>query len=130
MPNCLAPYKGPIEPNIAVGGFKGKDHKSAVALVLTFLVDNHLEEVELNPALEWEKKFIEVVRNWDENERPDFIEIAYSSERSVQDELERISTAEMSTVVISYAVMFVYIAIALGRIRSFETIMVVFLISE
>lgn len=52
------------------------------------------------------------------------MDIAYSSERSVEDELDRVSQAEISTVIISYAAMFVYIAIALGHIRSFRTLLV------
>lgn len=124
MPNCLAPYGGPVEPGVAFGGFRNDDVKTSTALVLTFLVDNHVGEKDLEPAKNWEKRFIELLKRWDENDRPEFMEAAFSSERSVQDELERVSEAEMSTVVISYGVMFIYIAIALGRIRSFRTILV------
>lgn len=55
------------------------------------------------------------MKNWDENERPDFMEIAYSAERSIEDELARSSEAEVVTVVISYCVMFIYIVLALGK---------------
>lgn len=50
--------------------------------------------------------------------------VAFSSERSLEDELERESEAEIITVVISYLVMFVYIAVALGQFRSFKTLLV------
>lgn len=56
-----------------------------------------------------------------ENDKMDF---AYSAERSIQDGLQDISEAEVSTVLISYAVMFLYITIALGRIRSVRYLMV------
>lgn len=52
------------------------------------------------------------------------MDIAFSAERSIEDGIEEISQAEVSTVVISYAVMFIYIAIALGKIRSFRYLMV------
>jgi len=55
---------------------------------------------------------------------PDFMSVAFSSERSIEDELERESQAELITVVISYAVMFVYITVALGQFRSFKTLLV------
>jgi hypothetical protein len=55
---------------------------------------------------------------------PDFMSVAFSSERSIEDELERESEAEVITVVISYVVMFVYIAVALGNFRSFKTLLV------
>ena len=50
--------------------------------------------------------------------------VAFSSERSIEDELQRESQAEVITVVISYAVMFVYIAVALGHFRSIKTLLV------
>ena len=69
-------------------------------------------------------RFVEFMKNWTENEMPAFMSVAFSSERSIQDELERVSQAEMITVVISYAVMFVYIAVALGHFRSLKTLLV------
>lgn len=68
-------------------------------------------------------RFIQFMKDWDENERPSYLDVAFSSERSVEDEVERVSNAEVETIIISYAVMFVYIAIALGRLRSLKTIM-------
>ena len=64
------------------------------------------------------------MKNWTETQMPPFMSIAFSSERSLQDELERESEAELFTVVISYVVMFVYISVALGRIRNIRTILV------
>jgi hypothetical protein len=69
-------------------------------------------------------RFVEFMKNWTEKEMPDFMSVAFSSERSLEDELERESEAEIITVVISYLVMFVYIAVALGQFRSFKTLLV------
>lgn len=63
------------------------------------------------------------MKNYTEH-APEFMELGFSSERSIEDELEAISKAEVLTMVISYLVMFVYIALALGKIRSFKTLMV------
>lgn len=52
------------------------------------------------------------------------MDIAFSAERSIQDGLEEVSQADVSTVLISYAVMFFYIAIALGKIRSVKYFLV------
>lgn len=52
------------------------------------------------------------------------MDIAFSAERSVQDEIDRLSDSELTTVLISYVVMFVYIAIALGRFSSSKNILV------
>jgi hypothetical protein len=69
-------------------------------------------------------RFVEFMKNWTQTEMPDLMSVAFSSERSLQDELERESEAEIVTVVISYVVMFVYIAVALGQFRSFKTLLV------
>lgn len=52
------------------------------------------------------------------------MEIAFSSERSIQDAIAELSQAESLTVIISYSVMFIYVSIALGKFRSFKTILV------
>ncbi|XP_011706426.1 PREDICTED: Niemann-Pick C1 protein-like [Wasmannia auropunctata] len=58
------------------------------------------------------------MEKWDQDGRPDFMDVAWTTEKSIQDELDRTSKAEMITVVISYLVMFVYVALALGKIRA------------
>ncbi len=60
------------------------------------------------------------------NYSSDEMDFAFSAERSIEDGIDEISQAELPTVVISYAVMFIYIAIALGKIRSFRYLMVRF----
>jgi hypothetical protein len=52
------------------------------------------------------------------------MDIAYNSERSIEDGIEDMSNAEMYTVIISYVVMFVYITFALGKIRGISTFLV------
>lgn len=56
MPSCMAPYGGPVEPGIAVGGYKDNP-QHASALVLTFIVNNHLNTEDLKSAMAWEKKY-------------------------------------------------------------------------
>ncbi|KAB0803649.1 hypothetical protein PPYR_00619 [Photinus pyralis] len=119
---CLAPYGGPVEPGTSVGGATRSDFTDGIGLTLTFLVDNSVNKEKLEPAFKWEAKFIALLKEWDADERPDFIDIAFSSERSIEDELLRVSQAEILTTVISYLVMFAYITIALGRIRSVATL--------
>lgn len=57
------------------------------------------------------------MKEWDTKERPEFMDIAYTTERSIEDELERSSRAEAITVVISYVIMFVYVSLALSEIK-------------
>lgn len=58
--------------------------------------------------------------------KPDFISVAYYSERSFQDELSSIGKHENGTITVALAigVMLVYVSVALGKIRSWPTILV------
>jgi Niemann-Pick C1 protein len=115
--DCMAPYGGPVEATIGLGGFPetetGPNYRLATGIILTYLVTNKLNKDELGPALEWEKRFVTFLENYDN----ELMDIAYNAERSIEDGIEAMSEAEMYTVIISYVVMFVYITIALGRIR-------------
>ncbi|XP_014484242.1 PREDICTED: Niemann-Pick C1 protein-like [Dinoponera quadriceps] len=125
-PLCLAPYKGPIIPAITIGGFlkegefqyDSDDYIKATGLILTFLVKNTLKQEELVQIIKWEQRFLDFMAKWVDNDRPKFMDVAYTTEKSIQDELDRTSKAEVTTMVISYLLMFVYISIALGKIRS------------
>lgn len=62
--------------------------------------------------------FLDFMAKWVADSKPTFMNIAYTTEKSIQDELDRTSKAEVMTMVSSYLLMFVYISIALGRVRS------------
>lgn len=53
---CLAPYGGPIQPQLAVGGGVFDNYTDSIGIGLTFLVNNKNNEDELEPALQWEKE--------------------------------------------------------------------------
>ncbi|XP_011332296.2 NPC intracellular cholesterol transporter 1 homolog 1b [Ooceraea biroi] len=124
-PKCMAPYKGPIIPAIAIGGFlregelqyDSTDYINATGLILTFLVRNSLNEKDLAPVFKWEQRFLDFMAKWNQQGRPEFMDVAWTTEKSIENELDRTSKAEVLTVTISYLLMFVYIAVALGKIR-------------
>ena len=72
---CLAPYGGPVEPAIAVGGFlkpgerlHDPPYEKANSIILTFIVNNYHNKTKLQPAMEWEQKYVvylilRVIRN-------------------------------------------------------------------
>uniref|UniRef100_A0A7G3ABJ9 Putative cholesterol transport protein n=1 Tax=Lutzomyia longipalpis TaxID=7200 RepID=A0A7G3ABJ9_LUTLO len=122
-PECFAPFGGPVEPGVALGGMpkpegnEQPDYNLATAVTITFIVNNHADPDHLDLAMQWEELFINFLKNYES----DIMEIAFSAERSIQDGIQELSEAEMSTVIISYAVMFVYIMIALGKISGIRT---------
>ncbi|OWR54329.1 niemann-Pick C1 protein, partial [Danaus plexippus plexippus] len=130
--SCLSVWGGPVSPGVVLGGFlspgepltKSSKFHRANALILTFLVDNHHDKEKLKPALEWEKEFIKFMKNYTENEMPSYMDIAYTSERSIEDELDRESQSDVSTILVSYFIMFAYIAISLGRFTTCSRLLI------
>ncbi|XP_048363973.1 NPC intracellular cholesterol transporter 1 [Sphaerodactylus townsendi] len=112
---CLGTFGGPVFPWLVLGGYDGDNYNNATALVITFPVRNYYNDTDkLMKVLAWEKEFLNFVKNYS---NPN-LTISFSAERSIEDEINRESNGDVSTVLISYIVMFMYISIALGHIKS------------
>ena len=103
MFSCLGAFGGPIFPRVALGGYEGTAYTNATALILTFTVNNFINDTFREMAEAWELEFINILKNYKGNH----IYIAYTSERSIKDEIERESMSDVTTIVVSYMVMFV-----------------------
>ncbi|XP_066601726.1 NPC intracellular cholesterol transporter 1 isoform X2 [Prorops nasuta] len=130
-PSCLATYGGPVDPAIAVGGFLSPgqtlneaSYEKATAIILTILVNNYYNKTKLLPAMEWEESYVNFMKNWTANEKPEFMDVAFTSERSIEDELNRESESDVLTILVSYIIMFAYIAISLGQIRTCSRLLI------
>lgn len=64
------------------------------------------------------------MKNWTEHKKPDFMDVAFTSERSIEDELDRESRSDILTIAVSYLIMFAYIALSLGQVRKCSTLLV------
>ncbi|RNA21587.1 Niemann-Pick C1, partial [Brachionus plicatilis] len=115
--SCLGTYGGIVSPFVAMGGYpqykKAQQYGNASALILTFIINNHKNESENLAAMAWEKSVIEFLKNYT-NEN---MSISFSTERSIQDELDRESKSDISTILISYMAMFLYITLTLGKYK-------------
>lgn len=127
--SCLAKYGGPIDPNVVLGGFlqDGKmvedpPYKEANTVIITYVVNNYYDKEKLQPAMEWELAFLDFMQKYVKDAK--HMDIAYRAERSIEDELRRESEGEIVTVVISYLIMFLYIAVNLGQINQFSRMLV------
>ena len=58
------------------------------------------------------------MKDWVKTKKPDYMNVAFTSERSIEDELNRQSQSDILTILISYIIMFAYITISLGQMRS------------
>jgi hypothetical protein len=65
-------------------------------------------------------RFINFVKNY---KNPN-LTISFTTERSIEDELNRESNSDVFTIAISYGIMFLYISLALGHIKSCQRLLV------
>jgi Niemann-Pick C1 protein len=120
--SCLADFGGTVMPFVGLGDYPENlirnEYGNASALVITYVINNYNEKSLNEPAMAWEKEVVSFLKNFND---PNMI-ISFSTERSVQDELDRESQSDVKTIVISYMAMFLYITLTLGkyRIRSSE----------
>lgn len=125
--HCMGTYGGPVLTHVALGGFlspnetlsQSADYLSANTLVITLPIDNFFNKSLIQPALAWEKVFNNYMLNYSHP----MMDIAFRSERSIEDELERMSHSDILTVIISYIIMFLYIALALGPSNSLSQLL-------
>ncbi|CAL8313072.1 unnamed protein product [Gadus morhua 'NCC'] len=118
---CMGTFGGPVFPWLALGGYNGTDYSNATALVITFPVINYLnDKTRVGKAKAWEEEFIRFMKSYTNSN----LTVSFSSERSIEDEINRESENDVSTIVVSYVIMFVYISLALGHIQSFRRLLV------
>ena len=86
---CLSAYGGPINPNLALGGFEGTAYQNASTLIITFVVNNHKDKTKLKKAVAWEKAFIEYMKGYTMDPKNGNLIISFSAERGIQDELDQ-----------------------------------------
>ena len=111
--SCMSKWGGPVQPYYCLGGFipKGEslpeepEYHKAETVVMTIIIDNFDPKSNdptdirgIERAEEWEKVFIEFMHKWDSEERPDYMEIAFNSERSIEDELDKETYGDIVTI--------------------------------
>lgn len=133
----------PVQPYFVLGGFIPKDsedqgfpadpeYSHSNAVVITFLLDNYDHQSEdpyarrqLERVMKWESAFVEFMKNWTSNpENTKYMDVAFNSERSIEDELERETSGDIITIAVSYLIMFVYITFSLGQVNSLDRFMI------
>ncbi|XP_061586807.1 NPC1-like intracellular cholesterol transporter 1 [Cololabis saira] len=122
--SCMADYGAPVFSFLAVGGYNNEEYTNSEALIMTFSLNNFARD---NPkfkvALQWETEFLKIVQDYQKNPQANFT-FAYMAERSLEDEINRTTAEDIPIFMISYAVIFVYIAVALGEYNSCKRILV------
>ncbi|KCV71005.1 hypothetical protein H696_01950 [Fonticula alba] len=117
-PPCLPSFQDPLKTQIVLGGYEDTDYMTAQAFVITYANLNSLDEHFLDMAYAWEKEFVRYMA--DVVAKPEYahMRITYFTESGVEVELARGSTSDITTIAVSYLVMFLYVSLSLG---SFST---------
>lgn len=118
--DCMATWGGGSEPDMVFGGLSVNIHDSNT-LLINMPLANYLDEQNLARVLEWEHKFLNFMHEYEANLKPEYVTVSYGAERSIEDELERVSQAEAIPISISYVLMLIYVCLALGNIKSWRT---------
>ncbi|XP_075300982.1 NPC1-like intracellular cholesterol transporter 1 [Opisthocomus hoazin] len=122
--SCMAQYGGPVFPYIALGGYPDSEYTEAEALIVTYSLNNFPRDDPRHEwVLSWESRFLEVVGDFQRTHSPN-LSVAFMAERSLEDEINRTTADDIPVFAVSYLVVFVYIALALGEYTAWRRVLV------
>ena len=114
---CRPSFQLPLQKDLVLGGLKtDQDPLEANALVVTWVVSNHPKGSEAEAkAMKWEASLRDLLRNSVRQAASEKgLRLSFSTEISLEEELNETSNTDAKIVVISYVIMFVYVSLALG----------------
>ncbi|KAI0129523.1 sterol-sensing domain of SREBP cleavage-activation-domain-containing protein [Xylariales sp. AK1849] len=114
---CRPDFGQPIEPNMVLGGYKSLDDVAdAPAMTATWVVNNYGEGTsEVARAKDWELALKDRLLDAQKEAADRFgLRLSFSTEISLEQELNKSTNSDAMIVVISYIVMFLYASLALG----------------
>ncbi|XP_038067706.1 NPC intracellular cholesterol transporter 1-like [Patiria miniata] len=127
---CISEFLGPSYPFVTLGGYETTEegeplYHTAEAVLVTYAVNNYRddgEDLQFKRSIRWEEEAIKYIEKY-MAENDDLI-IRYMMERSIEDALIESSQADIVTIIISYLVIFAYIAVALGEFSTLKRIFI------
>ncbi|RMZ84645.1 hypothetical protein DV737_g1237, partial [Chaetothyriales sp. CBS 132003] len=113
---CLPPWKDPLLPGRALGGYDSLENiTEAKALVVTWVVNNAQPgTVEEARAMEWEAALKHDLLIYQQEASKRHLDLSFNTERSLEEELNKSTNTDARIVIVSYVVMLLYASLALG----------------
>ncbi|OBA19635.1 multidrug efflux transporter AcrB transmembrane domain-containing protein [Metschnikowia bicuspidata var. bicuspidata NRRL YB-4993] len=108
--NCLPTFQQPLKPNIL---FSEENPLDAKAFIITILLNSDSKNQSYTARAELYEKALQKWINEIRLEQPN-LHISFSTEISLEQELNLSSNTDMKIIAISYLVMFLYASVALG----------------
>ncbi|KAG8532849.1 uncharacterized protein KY384_002727 [Bacidia gigantensis] len=123
--DCLPPFQQPLSKDIVLGGIQNGDVLSAESLIATWVVNNFEEGSNKEQrAIDWEIGFKDIMQNAQREASERGLRLSFTTEMSLESELNKSTNTDAKIVVISYIIMFLYASLALGSTTlSFKSIM-------
>ena len=124
--SCLSSAGQPLNPRLLFGGVPGYSGNrtssisvvpasQAEAVVITYVINNSLDQAKVNVAVEWERALQQYLERLQQTAKDEHnLRLAYSTESSLEQELNKSTNTDIPVVVLSYLLMFVYIGLTLG----------------
>ncbi|KAL1962370.1 hypothetical protein VTN77DRAFT_9783 [Rasamsonia byssochlamydoides] len=114
--SCLPDFQQPLRPDMILGGYEETgDVLDAQALIVTWVINNFAQGTEGEAkAMDWEDMLKHVLIVVQEEARERGLRVSFSTESSLEEELNKSSNTDTKIVVISYVIMFIYASLALG----------------
>lgn len=114
--DCRPEYGQPLEPNMILGGYSGSgDPADATAMTVTWVLNNYPEgSPEADRAMDWEEALKNRLLSLQDEARERNLRLSFSTEISLEQELNKSTNTDAKIIVISYIIMFLYASIALG----------------
>jgi Niemann-Pick C1 protein len=113
---CRPEYGQPIEPNMILGGYgQTDDAVDATAMTVTWVVNNAVEGSQtVDRAMDWETALRDKLLEVQAEATARGLRLSFSTEISLEEELNKSTNTDAKIVVISYLIMFLYASVALG----------------
>jgi len=113
---CLPDFQQPLKKEIILGGWEETGNVlDSKALIVTWVVNNHAEGTEEEArAMDWERSLKGLLKAVQAEAEERGLRLSFSTEISLEEELNKSTNTDAKIVVISYVIMFIYASIALG----------------
>jgi Niemann-Pick C1 protein len=114
--DCLPAFGQPIAPEMILGGWQESgDYAESEAIIVTWVVNNALEgSPEVEKAMDWEASLRETLLDVQKEASERGLRLSFSTEISLEQELNKTTNTDAKIIVISYIIMFFYASLALG----------------
>jgi len=113
---CPPAYGQPLDSNMVLGGIPESGNAAdATAMTVTWVLNNHPEgSQELERAMDWEEALKNRLLDLQDEAKDRGLRLSFSTEISLEQELNKSTNTDAKIIVISYIIMFLYASIALG----------------